>query len=78
MSAGACGTRLNATIVHRPGDDLSQPIDYRVAAKFADVFRRVTLETANAAERAEMVSGEPVRPAFAPSAPKASSSVRTP
>jgi len=39
--------RLNATIVHQPGDDLSQPIDYAVAAKFADVFRRVVIETAN-------------------------------
>jgi Zn-dependent M28 family amino/carboxypeptidase len=38
-------------IAHRPRDDLSQPIDYAVAAKFADVFRRTILETANAAER---------------------------
>ncbi len=42
---------LNETIVHRPGDDLSQPIDYQVAAKFAELFRRVTVETANAERR---------------------------
>lgn len=39
--------RLNATIVHQPGDDLSQPIDYAITAKFADVFRRVVIETAS-------------------------------
>jgi hypothetical protein len=42
---------LERTIVHRPGDDLSQPIDYAVAAKFADVFRRVVLATADARGR---------------------------
>ncbi|HEX8263063.1 MAG TPA: M28 family peptidase [Allosphingosinicella sp.] len=42
---------LGRTVVHRPGDDLSQPIDYRVAAKFADLFRRVTIATADAPAR---------------------------
>ena len=62
---------LNATIVHKPGDDLSQPIDYRVAAKFADVFRRVTLETANAAERPRWYRESPFGRLFAPDQPKA-------
>jgi hypothetical protein len=43
--------RLNETIVHQPADDLGQQIDYRVAAKFTDVFRRLVLETANARAR---------------------------
>ena len=42
---------LARTVVHRPGDDLSQPIDYGVAAKFADLFRRVVLATADSPER---------------------------
>ena len=62
---------LNATIVHQPGDDLSQPIDYRVAAKFADVFRRVTLETANAAERPQWYRESAFGRLFAPHEPKA-------
>lgn len=62
---------LNATIVHQPGDDLSQPIDYRVAAKFADVFRRVTLETANSAERPRWYRQSLFGQLFAPDEPKA-------
>ena len=63
---------LGATIVHQPGDDLSQPIDYRVAAKFADVFRRVTLETANSAERPRWYRDSLFGRLFAPDEPKAS------
>ena len=43
--------RLNETIVHQPADDSRQQIDYKVAAKFTDVFRRLVLETANAPAR---------------------------
>lgn len=68
---------LNATIVHQPGDDLSQPIDYRVAAKFADVFRRVTVETANAAEPPKWYRDSPFGRLFAPNAPKATRRPRT-
>jgi Zn-dependent M28 family amino/carboxypeptidase len=64
--------KLNATIVHRPGDDLSQPIDYRVAAKFADVFRLAILETANAPERPRWYRESPFGRLFAPDQPKAS------
>lgn len=42
---------LGKKVVHRPGDDLSQPIDYAVAAKFADVFRRMAIATADAPAR---------------------------
>ncbi len=36
---------------HKPSDDLSLPIDYDVAAKFTEVFRRVTVETASHDDR---------------------------
>jgi hypothetical protein len=62
---------LNRAIVHQPGDDLFQPIDYRVAAKFADVFRRTTLETANAAERPRWYRDSPFGGLFAPQEAKA-------
>jgi Zn-dependent M28 family amino/carboxypeptidase len=62
---------LNATIVHQPGDDLSQPIDYRIVAKFADVFRRVTLETANVAGRSRWYADSPLGAVFAPDEPRA-------
>ena len=42
---------LGKVITHQPADDLQQPIDYAVVAKFADVFRRLTLRVANAERR---------------------------
>jgi Zn-dependent M28 family amino/carboxypeptidase len=62
---------LNATTVHKPGDDLSQPIDYGIAARFADVFRRVTLETANSPERPRWYRDSPFGAQFAPDERKA-------
>lgn len=62
--------RLNVTIVHQPGDDLSQPIDYEIAAKFADVFRRLVLATANAPDRPLWYRDSPFA-AFAPGVPAA-------
>lgn len=62
---------LNAMIVHQPGDDLSQPIDYGVTAKFADLFRRVALETANAAQRPRWYRGSPFGRLYAPGEAKA-------
>lgn len=51
-----------ATHYHQPTDDLALPIDYGVTAKFADVFRRLVLEVANAASapkwRPESIFGE--------------------
>jgi hypothetical protein len=63
---------LNARIVHRPGDDLTQKIDYDVAAKFADVFRRVIVETANAPGRPLWYEDSVFGARFAPAEPKAS------
>ncbi len=63
--------RMTATSVHRPGDDLSQQIDYDVLAKFTDVFRRLTLETANAATHPQWYEDSLFGARFAPNAPKA-------
>jgi hypothetical protein len=56
---------LNRTIVHQPSDDVSQPIDYAIAAKFTDLVRRVLLETANDPERPRWHAAS----LFAPPAP---------
>jgi hypothetical protein len=62
---------LLARIVHEPGDDLSQPIDYRLVAKFADIFRRLTLVTANAPARPLWYRDSVFGDRFAPGAPTA-------
>jgi Zn-dependent M28 family amino/carboxypeptidase len=62
---------LLARVVHEPGDDLSQPIDYRLVAKFADVFRRVTLATANTSNRPLWYRDSLFAARFAPGAPTA-------
>jgi hypothetical protein len=62
---------LLARVVHEPGDDLSQPIDYRLVAKFADVFRRVTLVTANTSNRPLWYRDSVFAGRFAPGAPTA-------
>jgi hypothetical protein len=62
---------LNATIVHQPGDDLAQPIDYSIAAKFTDLFRRLVLRTANAPARPLWYRGSSFGSQFAPTSPKA-------
>ncbi|WP_374407352.1 M28 family metallopeptidase [Pelagerythrobacter sp.] len=42
---------LMARVVHLPTDDLMQPIDWDVLAKFSDVFRRLALRLGNADTR---------------------------
>lgn len=63
--------RLSATVVHQPGDDLAQPIDDAVTAKFVDLFRRLALETANAPVRPRWYDDSSFGRAFAPDRPKA-------
>jgi len=62
---------LSRRIVHQPGDDLSQPIDYAVLAKLADVFRRLALVTANERERPLWYRGSVFAARYAPGAPTA-------
>ncbi len=59
---------LNARIVHQPGDDLTQPIDYAVLAKFADVFRRLAVATADAPRRPLWYRGSVFGTRFEPGA----------
>ncbi|VAV95772.1 Gll4423 protein [hydrothermal vent metagenome] len=56
---------------HRPSDDLSLPINYQVTAKYADVFRLVTLEVANARLRPLWYGNSVFKKQFAPEAPLA-------
>ena len=62
---------LGTRIVHQPGDDLTQPIDYQVVAKFADLFRRMALVTANAPERPLWYRDSLFAGRFAPGKPTA-------
>lgn len=60
-----------ADIVHHPSDDLSQPIDFDVVAKFVDLFHRLTIVTAHGAERPLWYGDSTFGYQFAPDAPKA-------
>ncbi|MEP1231650.1 MAG: M20/M25/M40 family metallo-hydrolase [Litorimonas sp.] len=55
---------------HSPSDDLHLPIDYTVAAKYAEVFKRLLLETANAPARPLWYQDSVFGKRFAPDAPK--------
>jgi Zn-dependent M28 family amino/carboxypeptidase len=57
--------------LHQPSDDLNQPFDYDHMVKWAELFRRWTVETANAAERPLWYAGDYFGVRFAPAAPKA-------
>lgn len=52
-----------ANVVHLPTDDLKQPIDWQVLAKFSDVFRRLTIRLADADRRPEWRDGSLFTPA---------------
>jgi Zn-dependent M28 family amino/carboxypeptidase len=62
--------------LHQPSDDLNQPFDYGHMVKWAELFRRWTVETANAAERPLWYADDYFGARFAPAAPKASRRVR--
>jgi len=57
--------------LHRPSDDLSLPIDFEVAARFAEVYRRVTLDIANAQSRPRWYKDDVFGERYAPDAIKA-------
>ena len=59
---------LIVRVVHEPGDDMSQPINFDMVAKFAEVFRRLTLVTANARHRPLWYSDSVFARRFAPHA----------
>lgn len=56
---------------HLPDEDLSQPIDYQVVAKFANVFRRLILVTADSAKPPLWYDDSIFGKYFAADAPKA-------
>ena len=55
---------------HQPSDDLSLPINYEVAAKYAEVFYRVTLEAANTDDAPQWYDDSIFGAVFAPDAQK--------
>ncbi|MBS0502278.1 MAG: M20/M25/M40 family metallo-hydrolase [Proteobacteria bacterium] len=57
---------------HHPGDDLSQKIDWKSGARFAEVNYRITRALADADEPPRWYQGDFFGNAFAPRAPKAS------
>jgi Zn-dependent M28 family amino/carboxypeptidase len=61
----------NARFIHQPNDDLTLPIDYAVAAKFTELFRRLVIVTANTPERPLWYRSSSFGSEFAPNAPKA-------
>jgi Zn-dependent M28 family amino/carboxypeptidase len=62
--------------LHQPSDDLSQPFDYDHMVKWAELFRRWTVETANAPQRPLWYDKDYFGTRFAPTAPKASRPAR--
>ena len=70
-SGRAHGERFAAEHLHQPSDDLRLPIDYAILARFAELFRRLALETANADEPPLWYQGDFFGDRFAPRAPKA-------
>jgi hypothetical protein len=57
------------THYHQPSDDMKLPIDFNACAKFAKVYRRLTLQIAPQAPR--WYAGDVFGEQFAPNAQKA-------
>jgi hypothetical protein len=66
----AAWARYFASSYHHPSDDLSQPIVWSAAAKFAELNFRVIRELADADTRAQWFAGDYFGDRFAPGAPK--------
>jgi hypothetical protein len=62
--------RFLSNIYHRPNDDLSQPINWRAGARFAEFNYRIARAIADAAERPRWYRGSYFGEGFAPAQPK--------
>lgn len=62
--------RWSAAHLHQPSDDLNQTFDDGHMVKWAELFRRWTLEAANADERPRWYEGDYFGQRFAPGEPK--------
>jgi Zn-dependent M28 family amino/carboxypeptidase len=58
--------RWTAANLHQPSDDLNQPLDDGHMVKWAELFRRWTMEAANADERPVWYEGDYFGDRFAP------------
>lgn len=63
--------RTIAEHLHKPSDDLSQPFDYDVAAKFADIARRLVLRVSASPEPPRWYEDSVIGQLFAPDRLKA-------
>lgn len=77
-NAAQINQRWAAQHLHQPSDDLNQPFDYDHMVKWAELFRRWTVETANTSERPLWYEGDYFGARFAPAALKATRSPRDP
>jgi Zn-dependent M28 family amino/carboxypeptidase len=64
-------TLFRRTHYHEPSDDLSRPIDWNVAVKFARINAEISRTIANAHDAPRWYSGDYFGEVFAPAAPKA-------
>ncbi|MGF1462129.1 MAG: M20/M25/M40 family metallo-hydrolase [Maricaulaceae bacterium] len=63
---------MTRTFLHKPSDQLGTlPLDWPATAKFADIARRIVLETANHDERPLWFADSTIADRFAPDAPRA-------
>jgi hypothetical protein len=67
----AAWDRFLPNIYHSPKDDLTQPLDWRAGAKFAELNYRIARTLADADQRALWYAGDYFGEAFAPAQPKA-------
>lgn len=70
--------RWAAEHLHQPSDDLNQPFDYGHMVKWAELFRRWTVESANSSEPPLWYEGDYFGERFAPGAPNKARSSRNP
>ena len=71
MTCRDAETLFRRTHYHEPSDDLSRPIDWNVAVKFARINAEISRTIANAHDAPRWYSGDYFGEVFAPAAPKA-------
>lgn len=67
----AAWKKFLSTDYHKPSDDLSQPIDWKAAARFAELNYRIARALADAPQRPMWYKGDYFGNRFAPTQPKA-------
>ncbi|MGL4542050.1 MAG: M20/M25/M40 family metallo-hydrolase, partial [Polymorphobacter sp.] len=71
MTCRDADKNFRSTHYHEPSDDLSRPIDWNIAVKFARINAEIARTIANNREAPRWYAGDYFGDAFAPAAPKA-------